>query len=428
MASEIRVNTFKNRSGLGTITVNDNGANFSGIVTATSGFSGSLTGNVTGDLSGDVTGNLTGNVTTGVGGSITVGNTIIVPNGISIGTTDTTGRDAGIGTAVGTMIYNTTLEKMEVYHGNDGWGPTGGISYSATGGTVTTDGFYTIHTFTIPQTGTDFTLTGKGIDIDFLLVGGGGSGGGACPGSNGGGGAGAVIYKTGIPITTGSYTVTIGAGAPRAPTASTSLSPGGSSTFNGYTAAGGGFGHADNYTSTPVAGSGGGGNGGSNHLTGGVTSGDTGHPGGIDVVSPDTGWVNPGGTGTPYPSPPSFYLSAGGGGAGAAGGDASKPLLTAGPGGDGARYTISGSTVYYGAGGGGASGYEPPNPIGNYGAIGGQGGGGTGGRHPANTPTSGLDATGYGSGGGGGGYVSGSCGPGGAGSDGICIIKYLTSS
>ena len=46
MASEIRVNTFINRSGLGTITVNDDGANFSGIVTATS-FSGdgsSLTG------------------------------------------------------------------------------------------------------------------------------------------------------------------------------------------------------------------------------------------------------------------------------------------------------------------------------------------------------------------------------------------------
>jgi len=46
MASEIRVNTINNRIGLGTITVNDDGANFSGIVTATS-FSGdgsSLTG------------------------------------------------------------------------------------------------------------------------------------------------------------------------------------------------------------------------------------------------------------------------------------------------------------------------------------------------------------------------------------------------
>ena len=43
MASEIRVNTFKNRSGFGTITVNDDGANFSGIVTAAS-FSGNVTG------------------------------------------------------------------------------------------------------------------------------------------------------------------------------------------------------------------------------------------------------------------------------------------------------------------------------------------------------------------------------------------------
>ena len=56
MASEIRVNTFKNRSGLGTITVNDTGANFSGVVTATGGFSGALTGNVTGNVTGNATG------------------------------------------------------------------------------------------------------------------------------------------------------------------------------------------------------------------------------------------------------------------------------------------------------------------------------------------------------------------------------------
>ena len=39
MASEIRVNTINNRSGLGTITVADSGVTVSGIVTATS-FSG----------------------------------------------------------------------------------------------------------------------------------------------------------------------------------------------------------------------------------------------------------------------------------------------------------------------------------------------------------------------------------------------------
>ena len=53
MASEIRVNTFKNRSGLGTVSITDSGASFSGVVTATS-FSGNLTGNATG-LSGSPT-------------------------------------------------------------------------------------------------------------------------------------------------------------------------------------------------------------------------------------------------------------------------------------------------------------------------------------------------------------------------------------
>ena len=52
MASEIRVNTINNRSGLGTISITDSGASFSGVVTATNGFSGNLTGNVTGDATG----------------------------------------------------------------------------------------------------------------------------------------------------------------------------------------------------------------------------------------------------------------------------------------------------------------------------------------------------------------------------------------
>jgi len=68
MASEIRVNSINNRSGLGTVTIADSGLVVSGIVTATT-FSGNVTGNATG-LSGTpnitvgtVTGNLTGNVT-----------------------------------------------------------------------------------------------------------------------------------------------------------------------------------------------------------------------------------------------------------------------------------------------------------------------------------------------------------------------------
>ena len=59
MASEIRVNSITNRSGLTTTTWNNQGIDVVGIVTATS-FSGNLTGNVTGNLTGNVTGNVTG--------------------------------------------------------------------------------------------------------------------------------------------------------------------------------------------------------------------------------------------------------------------------------------------------------------------------------------------------------------------------------
>ena len=46
------------------------------------------------------------------GGNITVGESFIRPTSLGVGTTDTTGRDAGIGTAPGTIIYNTTTNKV----------------------------------------------------------------------------------------------------------------------------------------------------------------------------------------------------------------------------------------------------------------------------------------------------------------------------
>ena len=51
MASEIRVNTINNRSGLGTVNFTDSGVIVSGVATANS-FSGDLTGNVTGNATG----------------------------------------------------------------------------------------------------------------------------------------------------------------------------------------------------------------------------------------------------------------------------------------------------------------------------------------------------------------------------------------
>ena len=54
--------------------------------------------------------------------------------------------------------------------------PASGTSYlSATGGTVTTDGDYKVHTFT--GDGNFQIISGSG-DVEYLIVGGGGSGGG----------------------------------------------------------------------------------------------------------------------------------------------------------------------------------------------------------------------------------------------------------
>ena len=104
MASEIRVNTINNRSGFGTISITDSGAVFSGVTTSSGGFSGNVTGNVTGNLTGDVN---AGVVT--ATSSIVVGNSFINATSIGIGTTTTAGRNAGVGTATGTLVYDADV-------------------------------------------------------------------------------------------------------------------------------------------------------------------------------------------------------------------------------------------------------------------------------------------------------------------------------
>ena len=78
MSSELRVNNFKARSGLGTVSVNESGLDVTGIVTAAS-FSGNVTGDATG-LSGtpDITVN---NVVAGV---ITATTYVGVPEGTNV--------------------------------------------------------------------------------------------------------------------------------------------------------------------------------------------------------------------------------------------------------------------------------------------------------------------------------------------------------
>jgi hypothetical protein len=228
MASEIRVNQIQNRSGLGTVTFSDTGVSIAGVTTVgilsatgNSVFSGNVT--VSGTISGTVN---TSGVSTFSGG-INVGNTFLRATSISIGATDTVGRNAGVGTASGTIVFNSTSSSVQVYTGPGGWAELGGGTYiSATGGNIVRDyqeggTLYRSHIFTSSGT---FTVNnvgnseGGGSTVEYLLVAGGGSGGtgtGGGFGANGGGGAGGVIMGKGFPVTGNptSYTITIGSGA-----------------------------------------------------------------------------------------------------------------------------------------------------------------------------------------------------------------------
>lgn len=109
----------------------------------------------------------------------------------------------------------------------------------ATGGTITTSGGYTIHTFTSSGT---FTPT-ETLSVEYLVVAGGGSGGaqGASSRGAGGGGAGGVEPGTGHVVTAQAYTITVGAGG-AAQTGDNVGNDGSDSIFDTITAIGGGGG------------------------------------------------------------------------------------------------------------------------------------------------------------------------------------------
>ena len=390
MASEIRVNQINSRTGVSTVSFTDSGPVISGVTTV----QGSL------NVTDGITGNLTGDVNAGVitaTSSIVVGDKFINSSGVSLGTTDTAGRNAGVGTATGTLIYNSSTTTVEVYTGPSGWQSvrSSGSGIKATGGTITQVFGKTIHTFT--ATGsfiiTDSSLT----SVDYLVVAGGGGGGYF----GGGGGAGGFRTGSGFSVssTPGAYNITVGAGGEK-------CSDGTPSIFSTITSTGGGGGAPDAGGIQPGR-SGGSGSGGRNSGTGGA--------GNTPPTSPPQG--NPGGGSNSVAN----YAGGGGGGASQSGTDGAGS--TAGNGGDGTASTISGLTVTYAGGGGG----------GGYGAVtagsGGLGGGGIGG---ANYPTplagDGTTATG----GGGGGGNNASPGPSiessntGRGGSGIVMIAYPT--
>lgn len=278
---------------------------------------------------------------------------------------------AGAPVTVDLMEYSSDGTAQAAYVSNN--------ATSATGGTITTSGNFTIHTFTSSGT---FTPNSSG-DVEALVVGGGGGGG---KHTGGGGGAGGMLTGSSA-VTPQTYTVTVGGGG----TGATANTPkgvnGANSVFSSLTAVGGGGGGSVN-----SSGSTGGSGGGGSRVAGGAGTGGQGYRGGNA----------------------SGVIGAGGGGAGASGTDVAQPGTPNG--GNGISSSISGVAVTY-AGGGGGAGERSYSVSG----AGGSGGGGAGG-----TPNSGNGGEGAANrgGGGGGGPVLAN---GGAGGSGIVIVRYLTT-
>ena len=305
-----------------------------------------------------------------VSGMITVGNSFIKDEAVGLGTTTTAGRDAGINTAPGTIIYNSTVGAVEVYKQHKGW------------------------------VAIDNTGEYPSVNIGYLVVGGGGAGGGQICG---GGGAGGLLESSSYDITPGTYTVTVGAGGVADTYGGTGTAtngdPGNPSVFGDFVAIGGGRG--GNYGVGGAYGPGG--------------AGGSGGGGGAAINSPSPGTDGGGGWGlspsTPAPIIAGFPLytpgdtqgypggsqlssgnGGGGGGAGGQGQDGGYPSTGVfGDGGVGKIVTIvpapiatsrsvgevSGSNVYFAGGGGGGGGWGGQSR--GTGGQGGLGGGGNGG-------------------------------------------------
>lgn len=199
-------------------------------------------------------------------------------------------------------------------------------AFSATGGTITTSGSYTIHTFTSNGT---FTPDSSGT-VEYLVVGGGGGGGGVAASAYGAGSGGAGEFKTGtgLAVTAQAYSITVGAGGAGGAAGANNGSAGNSSIFSTLTAVGGGYGAKGNGSPYAAVNGGSGASGGGGSRTAGA--------GGSATAG------NAGGAG--YDGSP--YQGGGGGGSGSAGANGSA----GGAGGSGTSSSISGSAVTYAAG------------------------------------------------------------------------------
>ena len=175
--------------------------------------------------------------------------------------------------AAGDMWFDTTagINIMKVWNGI-AWSfmnKDSTIYTVATGGAVTTDGDYKVHTFNSSGT---FTVTTLGADttLDYLVVAGGGGGGEGYYGGGGGAGGyrnsfnsessgGGGSSESALTATLTAYSITVGGGGAGATTQGNDASNGGSSIFSTITSIGGGGGASRNSGSGAAGGSGGGG-------------------------------------------------------------------------------------------------------------------------------------------------------------------------
>lgn len=137
-----------------------------------------------------------------------------------------------MGGVLGIMLSNQTVTSVTATGGNYIYDGTG--AYTG----------YRFHVFTSPGT---FTVTSNPTNktFDAIIVGGGGGAGSAGAIADGGGGAGggAVTQVTGLSLTTNTgYAATVGAGGGQGPAPSPVSTVGSASSWNGYSAAGGGRG------------------------------------------------------------------------------------------------------------------------------------------------------------------------------------------
>ena len=336
-----------------------------------------------------------------------------------------------------TMIYVDATKGWQDIH--DSTANVTGASYiTATGGdAVVTCGNYKTHIFTGDGTFCVASLASAAPQnaVEYLVVAGGGGGGKSYSGGGGGGGfryfsacntcGSPLVGPAGITVTASPYSITVGAGGPGNISDSPAQAPGGVSTFDTITSAGGGDG--GQYTGPgDDAGDGGSGGGGGNPGAYTCTPGPGG-TGNYPVVSPVQGTDGGNGIATTATTNPNHRQGGGGGGAQTAGqttssgtyggiGGAGSQILDGFIGPTAPTYGTPGpvsSTRYFSGGGGGGIYIADSNAP-----AGGAGGGGTGGNCEA-TP-----ATLSNSGGGGGGGCICPSGPGGIGSSGVVMIRY----